>query len=84
MASKLSTRSRNLSQRRRNNIMARGEGHDLSVQDAPLNDGSSWVAHRGELDDDEEDEEDEDDEEHLDAEGLNGEGRGRTKEAIVA
>ncbi|KOS18429.1 Sphingolipid long chain base-responsive protein PIL1 [Escovopsis weberi] len=43
---KLSTRSRNLSQRRRNTIHAREEGHDLSHQDAPMHDGGSWTARR--------------------------------------
>lgn len=71
VSSKLSTRSRTLSQRRRNNIRARGEGHDLSGQDAPLDNGS-WR---------EESEEEED----LDSDaGLNGESRGRAKEAIAA
>ncbi|KAK2742862.1 Eisosome core component [Onygenales sp. PD_40] len=45
VSSKLSTRSRTLSQRRRNNISkARGEGIDLASQDAPLRgDRDSWV-----------------------------------------
>ncbi|KAI9171763.1 Sphingolipid long chain base-responsive protein PIL1 [Paramyrothecium foliicola] len=84
VSSKLSTRSRTLSQRRRNNIRTRGEGHDLSGQDVPLNDSSSWVG-RGA--DDESDEEDEDDRRHsvLDSDGgLNGESRGRPQEAVVA
>ena len=79
--SKLSTRARNLSQRRRNNIKNR-EGHDLSGQDAPLNDRDSWVPaehHKGEDYDEDEDE----DEEDAHSEGLNGESRGRT-EAIAA
>lgn len=69
---KLSTRARTLSQRRRNNIKARSEGlqlqqqqgqqqpaqgHDLSAQDAPLNDGESWVpAGQHDFDDEDEDE----------------------------
>ncbi|KAL2161553.1 hypothetical protein VTH06DRAFT_8115 [Thermothelomyces fergusii] len=50
VAPKLSTRARALSQRRRNNIRARAEGHlqaqghDLSAQDTPLNDRDSWAA----------------------------------------
>ena len=69
VSSKLSTRSRTLSTRRRNNIRARNEGHDLSGQDAPLNDNGSWA----ERDDSEEEEEEEEDAE-----------RGRTKKAIAA
>ncbi|KAJ6787943.1 hypothetical protein PWT90_03760 [Aphanocladium album] len=73
VSSKLSTRSRNLSQRRRNNLRNREEGHDLSKQDAPLDNGS-WR-------EDSEEEEEED----LDSDaGLNGEHRGRTQEAVVA
>lgn len=72
VSSKLSTRSRNLSQRRRNNIRARGEGHDLSGQDAPLKDGDSWN-----------EEEESEEEEELESE-LNGETRGRTQEAVAA
>ena len=80
VASKLSTRSRTLSQRRRSTIQARNDGLDLSGQDAPLNDGSSWVARGGDSD-----EELEEDRHHLDSDvGLNGENRGRTQEAIVA
>lgn len=80
VASKLSTRSRTLSQRRRSIIQARNDGLDLSGQDAPLNDGSSWVARGAESD-----EELEDDRHHLDSDvGLNGENRGRTQEAIIA
>jgi hypothetical protein len=80
VASKLSTRSRTLSQRRRSIIQARNDGLDLSGQDAPLNDGSSWVARGAESD-----EELEDDRHHLDSDvGLNGENRGRPQEAIIA
>ena len=81
VSSKLSTRSRNLSQRRRSIIQARNEGHDLSAQDAPINDGSSWVAR-------EDSDEEEDDQRHsvLDSDGgMNGgELRGRTQEPIAA
>lgn len=89
--SKLSTRARTLSQRRRNNIKHRGEGHDLSAQDAPLNDGSSWVQgaqHKEENDyaTDEEEDEEADEGRHslLDSDGVNGESRGRTQEAVAA
>jgi hypothetical protein len=84
VSSKLSTRSRTLSQRRRSNIQARTEGLDLSNQDAPLNDGSSWVAHR-DVESDEEDDLDDNRNSVLDSDGgLNGETRGRTQEAIAA
>lgn len=44
VSSKLSTRSRTLSQRRRNNIARRSEGVDLAGQDRPLRgDRDSWV-----------------------------------------
>ncbi|KAJ9130872.1 Sphingolipid long chain base-responsive protein LSP1 [Pleurostoma richardsiae] len=90
--SKLSTRARTLSQRRRNNIKARAEGHDLSGQDAPLNDRDSWVPasqHKGDEYDDEDDEEEEEEDGpshsiHESESGLNGESRGRTQEAIAA
>ncbi|PGH29691.1 hypothetical protein GX50_07545 [[Emmonsia] crescens] len=69
VSSKLSTRSRTLSQRRRNNISKnRGEGVDLTSQDPPLKgDRDSWVPaqqhpdyhqqHTEEVDDEYEDEE---------------------------
>lgn len=88
--SKLSVRARTLSQRRRKNIQQRadgGAGHDLSAQDAPINDGSSWVAagqHKGAYDDEDEDEEEEDDDLVGSENGLNGEHRGRTQEAMAA
>ncbi|KAI1202756.1 Eisosome component PIL1-domain-containing protein [Nemania serpens] len=82
VSSKLSTRARTLSTRRRNNIKARSEGLDLSGQDVPLNDRDSWVAagnHKSE--EYEEEESDVDDQPHsvLDSDnGLNGsEPRGR-------
>ena len=92
VSSKLSTRARNLSQRRRNNIKARSEGHDLSGQDVPLNDRDSWApasAHKGEEYDDNDDDEDEDDDHRrnslLDSDGgLNGEHRGRQQEVLTA
>lgn len=99
VSSKLSTRSRTLSQRRRSNIQARNEGqqqqhlqhHDLAAQDAPLSDGSSWVAARRgrdnqRLDSDEEDlDEDDDDQRNsvLDSDGgLNVDSRGRPQEIV--
>ncbi|CRK43337.1 hypothetical protein BN1723_016162, partial [Verticillium longisporum] len=88
VSSKLSTRSRTLSTRRRNNIKARE--HDLSGQDAPLNDDSSWMpaTRNKEIDDySDEDELDEDDHRHSVLEsdtGLNGETRGRQQEAVAA
>ncbi|KAI6381617.1 Eisosome core component [Pyricularia grisea] len=93
VSSKLSTRARTLSTRRRNHIKARAEGgHDLSAQDAPLNEQGSWVQGsnvRGqdEFDDDEDELEDERDSSILDSEhGLNGERerRGRSQEAVLA
>ncbi|SPO02333.1 probable meiotic expression up-regulated protein 14 [Cephalotrichum gorgonifer] len=43
VSSKLSTRARTLSTRRRNHIRARSEGHDLSGQDVPMDDDrDSW------------------------------------------
>ena len=78
VSAKLSTRSRTLSQRRRNNIKARteggtGQGHDLSAQDAPLNDRDSWVPanqHKEVAADydvsDEEEEDDDDEDEEVD------------------
>ena len=78
MSSKLSTRSRTLSTRRRNNIRARNEGHDLTSQDAPLNDNGSWA----DRDHEESEEEEEEEEDH--GSEINGEARGRSKEAIAA
>lgn len=80
VSSKLSTRSRNLSQRRKNRTG--GEGVDLSGQDSSLKDRESglWVpagAHREYQDDEEEEEEEEET-------PANGEGRGREEERAVA
>ena len=89
VSSKLSTRARTLSQRRRNNIRARSEGHDLSGQDVPMNDRDSWMAaaqHKDEQEDDYDDD-DLDAPSHsvLDSEaGLNGESRGRNQEPVAA
>jgi len=98
VSSKLSTRARTLSTRRRNNIKARNEGqmqglhgHDLSAQDAPLHDRDAWVP-AGQHTEYEE-EEDEADEDDLDAPShsavetdasLNGEHRGRNHTPVIA
>lgn len=87
VSSNLSTRARTLSQRRRNNIKARTEGHDLSSQDAPLNDRDSWAPaghHKDEYDDDEEEDDDELDAPSHSETGLNGESRGRNQEPVLA
>lgn len=63
MSSKLSTRARTLSQRRKR---AQGEGVDLSAQDQAMKDRDSWVpasAHQAGQDEYEEEEEEEDEEE---------------------
>ena len=91
VSSKLSQRARTLSTRRRNNIKARSEGHDLSGQDAPLHERDSWgpAGHKEGHEYDHEDEEDEDEDDNrnsiLDSDGgINGEGRGRQHEPIAA
>lgn len=87
VSSKLSTRARTLSTRRRNNIKARSEGLDLSGQDAPLNDRDSWVAAGDHKSHEYDDEDGEDERAHSLADsdsGLAGEHhRGRT-EAVAA
>ena len=87
VSSKLSTRARNLSQRRQQNRGTRnqGEGVDLAGQDQPMKDRESglWVpagAHREYQDDDEEEEE----EEEAHGSQANGEARGREEERAVA
>ena len=77
ISSKLSTRTRNLSQRRKNRHQ--GEAVDLSSQDAPLENRESglWVPASAHAQGDEY-EEDEDDEE------TNHEERGRTEEPAAA
>ena len=82
VSSKLSTRSRNLSQARRNKAQRQGEGVDLSGQDSSMKDRESglWVpagAHREYQDDDEEEEEEEET-------GTTGESRGREEERAAA
>ena len=87
--SKLSTRARTLSQRRRNNIQRNAEGVDLAGQDAPLNDRESgvWVPasdHKGEDYEDEDEEEEEDvGATSIQDSNMNGEQRGR-QETVVA
>merc|ERR1712225_117722 len=73
VASKLSTRARNLSQRRKNAAKREG-GVDLAGQDQPMKDDrNSWVpaGQHGEYEQEEEDEEDEEGEEQH-HEGANG------------
>ncbi|EHL01743.1 putative Sphingolipid long chain base-responsive protein PIL1 [Glarea lozoyensis 74030] len=88
VSSKLSTRSRNLSQRRR--AQRSGEGHDLSGQDQPLNDRESglWIpasAHKGgdEYDDDALSEEEAGASSINQDSTINGENRGRQETLAV-
>lgn len=84
VTSKLSTRARNLSQRRQRRI--RGEGVDLTGQDQPM-DGDSWVPaheHTGGEYDEEESEHHQHDELDQHEDGVNGEKRGREEERAVA
>lgn len=81
VSSKLSTRTRTLSQRRRNRHQ--GEAVDLAGQDAPMENRESglWIPaeqhhHAGSYEDDEEEEED--------ASVVNGSVRGRDEERIAA
>lgn len=87
VSSKLSTRARTLSQRRRNNIQRNADGHDLSGQDAPLKDRESglWIpaaVHQGGEDYDDEEEEEEGNHSILESE-VNGESRGRQHEEVA-
>lgn len=80
VTAKLSTRARNLSQRRRNNIARHAEGHDLSAQDR------EWVtagAHQGGEEYEEEEEEDEEKQSMQESEILSQENRGRVLENPV-
>ena len=95
MKSKLSTRARTLSQRRKNRIRQAGEGVDLSGQDQPLDGRESglWVpaTEHQRHSDDPYDEDDDDVERHtaetttMTNTGTNGERerRGRDEEPIV-
>lgn len=78
VSSKLSTRARTLSQRRRNQVRGQGEGVDLSHQDQPLDNRESglWIPaseHQGNGYDDEEE-----------TSTLATETRGREEERVVA
>jgi hypothetical protein len=92
VSSKLSTRSRTLSQRRRANVPRTADGLDLTGQDgAPIHDRESglWVpasVHKGNgYADGEEEEEDEDQREaSLQEGGLNDESRGRQEHVLAA
>ncbi|KAI9797692.1 MAG: Eisosome core component [Piccolia ochrophora] len=78
VSSKLSTRSRNLSQRRRRQA---NEPVDLAGQDQPMQTSrDSWVPASSHLDNEEEEEEEDDDE----LPPANGEKRGREEERPVA
>ena len=87
VSSKLSTRSRNLSQRRR--AQRSGEGHDLSGQDQPLNDRESglWIPasqHKGEEYDDDNLSEEEAGASSVNQDStVNGENRGRQETLAV-
>ena len=75
VSSKLSQRSRTLSQRRKKKMQ---EGHDLADQDKPMDgDRDSWVpaAQHGEYEEEEEEEEEE--------EAANGETRGREEPTVA-
>ena len=86
VSSKLSTRSRTLSQRRKANAAKRNaEGIDLAGQDAPMKgDRDSWVSadRHGKYADDDAEEEEEEEEDEV----ANGEARGREgeREAVAA
>ena len=87
VAPKLSTRARNLSQRRKQRTQ--GEGVDLSGQDSSMKDRESglWVpagAHREYADDGEEEEEEEEEEEAAGPALGHSEERGRDGERVVA
>ncbi|RQM08816.1 hypothetical protein DH86_00002953 [Scytalidium sp. 3C] len=83
VSAKLSTRARTLSQRRRNNIKRHEEGHDLSGQDAPLEndrDSGLWVPASAHKSEEYEEDEDEDDVQGSVQDGpVNGETRGRSE-----
>lgn len=89
VSSKLSTRARTLSQRRKANAAKHretGQGVDLAGQDQPMkSDRDSWLpagqhqAGHGEGEDEYEDEEEEEEAGHAD---VNGEGRGRERDGV--
>jgi hypothetical protein len=79
--SKLSTRARTLSQRRKESANKNREGLDLAGQDQPMQgDRDSWVpaGKHGEYEQEEEEEEEEEEE------ATNGETRGRQEEPVTA
>ncbi|KAJ9236955.1 primary component of eisosome [Paecilomyces variotii] len=82
--SSLSTRSRTLSQRRRNNASKNGEGVDLASQDQPMRgDRDSWLPadqHPSYNQEENEQYQDGTDEEPIEVAGANGEQRGRVEE----
>jgi hypothetical protein len=84
VSAKLSTRARNLSQRRQSRIRGE-EGHDLSHQDKPM-DRDSWVPaseHTDEYDGDENTHDHLDDDDHH-HDGSNVENRGREEQRAIA
>ena len=82
VSSKLSTRARTLSQRRKNKVASREGGVDLAGQDQPMKgDRDSWVA-AGQHEEEYEHEDEEEEEEEEAA--PNGETRGRDQEATPA
>jgi hypothetical protein len=89
VSSKLSTRARTLSQRRRNNVRRNAEGHDLLGYDQPLNDHESGLrvpagVHKAEEYEDKEEKEGEEiGASTLQDSTINGEKRGR-QESVVA
>ena len=88
VSSKLSTRARTLSQRRKNNAAKNreaGSGVDLASQDQPMRyHGDSWVpAGQHQSRHEEDGEEEEDDEEEEVADDVEGEGRGREREGAA-
>lgn len=89
VTSKLSTRARTLSQRRKNNAAKHRDaaGVDLASQDQPMaGDRDSWLPagqHQARGEEEEEEEYEEEDDEAEAAEGVNGEGRGREREGVA-
>lgn len=85
VSSKLSTRARTLSQRRKANAAKHreggaGQGVDLAGQDQPMkSDRDSWVP-AGQHQREHEDEYEDDEEEEVEEGDVNGEGRGRERD----
>lgn len=81
VSSKLSTRSRTLSQRRRENIYRAREGVDLAAQDQPMKgDRDSWAAEHQQDNYPRADESEIYEEEELEPVGANGDLAGREEE----